>query len=117
MAQSSTIFISASDARQNPIRETVVHDEARAIESAVLEAVKLGLFDCTVSDGTPMTESSPSPSEVWTVDPATGIFYVPNHGLSTGDIVTVSSTGTLPGPLTNSSYYYIIFVFTIFWNI
>jgi hypothetical protein len=110
MAQSSTIFISASDARQNPIRETVVHDEARAIESAILSAVKLGFFDCTVSDGTPMTESSPAPSEVWTVDPSTGIFYVPNHGLSTGDCVTLSSTGTLPGPLTNTAYYYVIFV-------
>jgi hypothetical protein len=110
MAQSSTVFITASDARQNPIRETVIHDEARSIEDAVLNAVKLGLFDCTVSDGTPMTNSSTVPTEVWTVDPATSILYVPNHGLQSGDAVSVSSTGSLPSPLVSTSYYYVIYV-------
>ena len=36
------IFLSASDARQNPIREHVIHDEGRAIESAILDAIALG---------------------------------------------------------------------------
>lgn len=112
MAQSSTIFITASDARQNPIRETAIHDEARAIETAVLNAVKLGLYDCTVSDNTPMTLSSTVPTDVWTVDPNTSILYVPNHGLSNGDIVTLSSTGSLPSPLLSTSFYYAIYVDT-----
>lgn len=110
MAQSSTIFITASDARQNPIRETVVHDEAREIENAVLAAVKLGLFDCTVDNGTPMTMSNIEPTEVWTVDPSTGILYVPNHGLITGDAVNVSSTGNLPSPLISTKFYYVIYI-------
>ena len=110
MAQSSTIFITAADARQNPIRESAIHDEARGIEDAVLDAVKLGLYDCTVSTGTPMTESSIQPTEVWTVDPSTSILYVPNHGLSMGDAVTVSSTGSLPSPLVSTSFYYVIYV-------
>lgn len=110
MAQNSTIFISASEARQNPIRETAIHDEARGIEDAVLAAVKLGLYDCTVTNGTPMTMSSIQPTDVWTVDPATSILYVPNHGLSTGDAVTVSSTGSLPSPLTSTEFYYVIYI-------
>lgn len=110
MAQSSSIFITASDARQNPIRETVVHDEARAIETAVLEAVKLGLFDCVVRDGTPMTMSTFKSSDVWTIDPTTSVLYVPNHGLKNGDAVNVWSNGTLPSPLVATKYYYAIYV-------
>ena len=110
MAQSSTIFLTATDARQNPIRETVIHEEARSIETAVLDAVKLGLYDCTISDNTPMTESSVQPTDVWTIDPSTSTLYVPNHGLKNGDAVSLSSTNTLPSPLLTTTYYYVIYV-------
>lgn len=110
MAQTSTIFLTATDARQNPIRETVIHDEARLIETAVLSSVKIGLYECTVSGGTPMTMSLVQPTDVWTVDPSTSTLYVPNHGLKTGDSVTLSTNGTLPSPLLSTKYYYVIFV-------
>lgn len=107
---SSTIFITAAEARQNPLRERAVHDEARGIESAILDAVKLGLYEATVSDGTPMTTSTMAASEVWTIDPATDQIYIPNHGFGNGDAVTVSSTIALPAPLRSTSYYYVIYV-------
>jgi hypothetical protein len=107
---SSTVFITATDARQNPIREHVVHDEARAIESAILDAVALGQFSTIVSDGTPMTQSTNVASPVITLDPTTSIFTVPNHGFSSGDAVKVNSTGALPAPLVSTGLYYVIFV-------
>ena len=110
MAQSSSVFITAADARQNPIREYVVHEEARLIENAILDAVKFGLFETTVSDGTPMTNSSTQITDVWTVDPSTDQLYVPNHGFSNGQAVTVSSTIALPAPLQSTAYYYVIYV-------
>ena len=104
------IFLSASDARQNPIREHVIHDEGRAIESAILDAIALGQYGVTVSDGTPMTQSTSVSSPVIGISSDTGIFYVPNHGFSTGDTVQVTSTGTLPSPLVANAKYYIIYI-------
>lgn len=109
MAQ-GCIFITAAEARQSPPRELAIHQEAWGIESAILEAVKLGYFEATVADGTPMTNSSASTSEVWVVDPVTDQLYVPNHGFSTGDTVTVTSSMSLPAPLRSNSYYYVIYV-------
>lgn len=110
MAQSSSVFITATEARQNPLRERTVHDEVRGIESAILDAVKIGLFEATVGDGTPMTNSSERPIGVWTVDTETDVLNVPNHGFSTGDAVTLSSTISLPAPLKSNAYYYVIYV-------
>ncbi len=110
MAQRSSIFITAAEARQNPIRDRAVHDEARGIESAILDAVKLGLFEVTVDNGTPMTNSQAPLSDVWTVNASTDQLYIPSHGFSTGDAVTVSSSVSLPAPLKSNSYYYVIYV-------
>jgi hypothetical protein len=110
MAQSSAIFITATEARQNPLRERVVHDEARGIESAILDAVRVGLYETTVSNGTPMTNSVPVMSEAWTVDAVTDQIYVPSHGFSTGDSVMLSSTRALPSPFKSNQYYYVVFV-------
>jgi len=110
MAQSASVFITAVDARQNPIREHIVHEEARLIENAILDAVKFGLFETTVADGTPMTNSNTQITDVWTVDPLTDQLYVPNHGFSNGQSVTVSSTVALPAPLQSTAYYYVIYV-------
>lgn len=106
----SCIFITAAEARQNPLRERVVHDEACGIASSILDAVRIGLYETTVSDGTPMTNSSTVVSEAWTVDASTDQLYVPNHVFSTGDAVTLSSTISLPSPLRTNQYYYVIFV-------
>jgi hypothetical protein len=110
MAQCPSVFITATEARQSPLRERAIHDEAVGIQSAILDAVKLGFFETTVSDGTPMTDSRNLPNDVWTVDPATDQLYIPNHGFSTGDAVTVSSTIALPAPLVSTAYYYVIYV-------
>lgn len=110
MATNSNIFITALEARQNPFRERVVHEEGRSIESAVLSAVEDGLYECVVSDGTPMTQSTPIASPVMEVNEASGTFFVPNHAFKQGDTVNVSSTQALPSPLTSTSYYYVIYV-------
>jgi hypothetical protein len=110
MATTSTIFITATEARQNPLRERAVHDEGRAIESAILTAVADGLYETVVSNGTPMTESTPVATPVVSVDSVTGIFYVPNHSFKQGDAVQVSSTVTLPSPFTANGFYYVIYV-------
>jgi hypothetical protein len=107
---SSSIFISASDARQNPIRETVIHDEARAIESAILAAVKDGLYQATLSDGSPMTSGGAVNIAVASVDLNTDQLYVPNHPFKTGDMATVSSNGTLPSPLDSTGFYSVIYI-------
>lgn len=110
MVACTSIFLTASEARQNPIREAVIHEEARLIENKVLESVRLGLYDATISDGTPMTNSSSVVNAVWTVNTENDQLYIPNHPFQNGDTVTVNSTITLPAPLTNYTYYYVIYV-------
>ena len=107
-----SVFITAQEARQNPIRERAVNDEARGIESAILDAVKIGLYEATISNGTPMTDSTSLVNEVWTIDPETDQLYIPHHPFANGDTVTVSSTIALPAPLKSTSYYYVIYVDT-----
>ena len=110
MAQKSSVFITAAEARHAPVRDKIVHEEARSIESIILDASSLGLFEVTVDNGTPMTNSLIPTSDVWTVDPSNDTLFVPNHGFKTGDAVTVSSTVSLPAPLKSNSYYYVIYV-------
>lgn len=107
---SSSIFISAVDARQNPIRESVVHDEARAIETAILNAVKNGFYETTLSSGSPMTGYGTINLPVADIDLTTDQLLIPSHPFKNGDIVTISSTGTLPGPLSSTAYYYVIYI-------
>lgn len=107
---SSAIFLTAADARQNPIRETVVHDEARAIESAILDSVRNGYFQALVDGGTPMTSRNDVNIAVVSVDLTTDQLYVPAHPFKTGDQVTVSSNGALPSPLDGMDFYTIIYV-------
>lgn len=110
MATTSTIFITATEARQNPYRERAVHDEGRGIESDILDAVRDGLYNVTVSAGTPMTQSATIVSSVSNIDANDSTFYIPNHPFSQGDLVSVNSTGTLPYPLKSTSFYYVIYV-------
>lgn len=107
---SSTIFISATDARQNPIRESVVHDEARAIETAILNAVKCGLYQTTLTNGSPMTGYGTVNVAVNSVDLNSNQLYIPGHPFKTGDLVTVSSNGTLPAPLNSTAFYAVIYI-------
>lgn len=107
---SSTIFISATDARQNPIRETVVHDEARAIETAVLNAVRNGYFEAVLNDGSPMTSRIAANSAVSSIDTSNNQIYIPNHPFKNGDLVLVSSNDALPAPLAKNTYYSVLYI-------
>lgn len=104
------IFISANDARQNPIREHIIHTEGRIIENAILDAVQYGLYSTTVSDGTPMTQSTIVSNIVSNVDPYYNTFEIINHSFATGDTVQVTSTKLLPDPLTTTATYYVIYI-------
>lgn len=106
----NSIFITAAEARQNPIRERVVFDEGTAISSAILDAVRIGYYNALVNNGSPMTQSSAITTPVYTIDDTANTFTVAGHGYNTGDEVFVSSTGQLPSPLTTGVIYYIIYV-------
>jgi hypothetical protein len=106
----NTIFITALDARQNPIRERVVFDEGTAISSAILDSVRSGFFNTVVDGGSPMTQTAGTISNVVSTDTATYSLQIPSHTYNTGDAVYVTSTGILPGPLEKATLYYIIYV-------
>jgi hypothetical protein len=103
-------FVTAAEARNNIIKDITVHGEICDLENAVLQAVKNGDYQTTVSDGTLMTASTPVTPEVFTVNPDNSELIVPNHGLSTGDQVYVSSSQTLPPPLQTNTAYWVIYI-------
>jgi hypothetical protein len=105
-----SIFMTAAEARQNPKRDAAIHDEVRAIESSILKAVKNGFYQATISDGTPMTDVNVANIEASAVDLSSDQITIPSHPFKNGDIVTVSSNGTLPSPLNTSSHYQVIYV-------
>lgn len=102
-------FITALEARNNIVKDIAVHGEICAIEHDVLHAVHRGDYEITVTNSG-MTGVPTSGALVFSADAATNTLLVPNHGFSTGDQVTVSSTGTLPPPLLSLCVYYVIVV-------
>lgn len=110
MATPTGIFITAQDARQNAMREYAVHNEARAIESAVLLAAKDGYYETTVSAGTLMTDNNTANVLVNVINSTDGAFTIPSHPYQMGSVVTVFANGTLPAPLTINTYYYVIYI-------
>ena len=106
----SSIFITAADARQNPIRERIVFDEGTAISAAILEAVRTGFYNALVDKGTTMTQNYGVTEQVYSINDTTSTFEVPSHPWNTGDEVFVNSTGELPSPLLIGNIYYVIFV-------
>lgn len=106
----SCVFLTADEARNSPLRDRAIHDEARGIESVILDSVRLGLFEATVSNNTPMTNSAVAFNQIWLIDPLIDQLYIPNHGFLTGDTVTLSSTVALPSPFKSTLYYYVIYV-------
>ena len=106
----SSIFITAADARQNPIRERIVFDEGTAISAAVLESVRTGFYNALVNRGTVMTQNAGVNEPVYNINDTTSTFEIPNHPYNTGEAVFVNSTGELPSPLMINVLYYVIFV-------
>jgi hypothetical protein len=104
----SPVFYNAVDARSSLPAEEAINRETSALQQAVFAAVGQGVYQTQVSNGTLMTYSTPFTPLAWTV---TGnMLTITNHPFNTGDIVTVSSTGTLPSPLAQATYYYVIYV-------
>ena len=54
-----------------------------------------------------LSSTSATPLQ-WTV--GLNNLYIPNHPFYTGQLVTVSSTGTLPAPLSANTVYYVIYI-------
>jgi hypothetical protein len=106
----SSIFITAADARQNPIRERIVFDEGTAISAAVLEAVRTGFYNALVNQGTTMTQNAGINEPVYNINDTSSTFEIPNHPYNTGEAVFVNSTGELPSPLMINVLYYVIYV-------
>jgi len=109
----SPVFFTATAARNSSLpREVTVHDEIRAIESAVLASINQGVYTVTVSNGTKMTYSNTVSPLTWTIDYTTGHITIINHPFNTGDTVKLNSTGTLPSGLTSTAYYYVVYIDT-----
>lgn len=103
-------FVSATEARNNIVKDIAVHGEISALEQQILYAVQRGDYQVTVAGQSAFTQTPDTTSEVFTVDSATNTLQVIAHGFVQGDIVTVHSTQLLPTPLKPMTYYYVIYV-------
>ena len=103
-------FPTATEARNNIIKDVAIHSEIRAIEEQVLAAVARGDYEVTVANNSPMTRSSTVGTKVFSADAATGSIVVPGHTFKTGDSVRVYSTIELPPPLDDETFYSVIYV-------
>jgi len=103
-------FVSATEARNNIVKDIAVHGEISALEHEIMRAVQRGDYQVTVNGQSPFTQVPLTSSEVFTVDAVTNTLEVINHAFVQGDIVTVSSTQILPTPLKALTYYYVIYV-------
>ena len=107
---STSIFISATEARQSAFAETIVHAEGRTIEDAILAAINAGYYETTVSTGTTMTINQSTPLIISAIDTTKNTITMLSHPYKTGDTITVSSNGDFPVPLAPAIYYYVIYV-------
>ena len=103
-------FVSATEARNNVVKDIAVHGEISALEMEILLAVQRGDYQVTVSGASPMTTLPATANQVFTVNAITNTIQVIQHGFSQGDTVTVFSTVQLPAPLQALTYYYVIYV-------
>ncbi len=103
-------FVTATEARNNIVKDIAVHGEISALEHEIMLAVQRGDYQVTVAGTSPFTQIPNTTSEVFTVDSVTNTLEVIAHGFSQGDVVTVSSTQLLPTPLRPLTYYYVIYV-------
>jgi hypothetical protein len=106
----SAAFSNALDARHSLSADEAINGEVSNLQKAVFTAISQGLYTTQVSNNTLMTYSTPFTPLSWTV--AGSMLTIPSHPFNTGDIITVSSTETLPAPLAQATYYYVIYVNT-----
>ena len=103
-------FVTATEARNNVVKDIAVHGEISALEMEVLLAVQRGDYQVTVDGESPMTVPPATAGQVFTVDAITNTLEIINHGFEQGQVVTVSSTQQLPSPLQPLTFYYVIYV-------
>lgn len=101
-------FTNAAGARNTIPSEQAISTEIASIQQAIYSAINQGVYQAQISNGTLMTYSTPVNPISWSVAGSEIVIY--NHPFNTGDIVTVSSTLSLPTPLQQATYYYVIFV-------
>jgi len=106
----SSSFTNAIEARSSLPAEEAINSEVNNLQKAVFTAISQGLYTTQVSNNTLMTYSTPFTPLSWTVSDS--MLTITNHPFNTGDIVTVSSTVSLPTPLLPATYYYVIYVNT-----
>ena len=107
----STIFITASEARTNAVKDQIIHSEAREIENYILDAVKIGYYSTVVSNATIMTSATVQTFDVPNVNisTSTNSFYITDHQIPAGTPITVTGTGNIAVPLTSNTLYYTIY--------
>jgi hypothetical protein len=103
-------FVTATEARNNVVKDIAVHGEISSLEMEILLAVQRGDYQVTVAGASPWTQPPAEINQVFTVDPATNILQVLQHGFTQAQTVLVSSTQQLPAPLMPFTYYYVIYV-------
>jgi hypothetical protein len=104
------IFLDATSVRNNARTYLIIHQEARAIEDAILFAADSGLLDAIIYNTYMTSTLLPTFQNITSVNITTNTFTLNNHGFQNGDEVQVNSAGTLPYPLNNASTYYVILV-------
>ena len=103
-------FVTASEARNNIVKDIAVHGEISTLEHEIMLAVQRGDYEVTVAGSSLMTQVPLNVAEVFEVDAINNQLTVPGHGFSQGDMVTVSASQQLPAPLQPLTYYYVIYV-------
>ena len=101
-------FTNAIDARHTIPSEQAISAEIYGIQQQIYAAINQGVYQTQISNNTLMTYSTPFTPVTWTVNGSQ--IVIPDHPFNTGDIITVSSTISLPSPLMQATYYYVIFV-------
>lgn len=106
----ANIFLDATSVRNNARTYLIIHQEARAMEDAILFAADSGLLDAIIYNTYMTSTILPNFQNITSVDAATNTFTLINHGFQAGDEIQLNTTGILPNPLNNSTTYYLILV-------
>lgn len=104
------IFLNSTEVRNNARTYLIIHQEARALEDAILFAADSGLLDAIVYNTYMSSTILPGFQNVTTIDPVNNTLTKQNHGFQNGDEVQLNTTGTLPLPINNASTYFVIVI-------
>ena len=106
----STIFPTADQARVGGQTYLIVHEEVRAIETAILFAMQSSLYTAYITGTTMTNVTMNSWQNITSINTSTSVFTLNNHGYQNGDEVQFTTAGTLPSPVVSTATYFIIVV-------